>query len=347
MPTVIADFLQRHRLGLFLLAYALLVLYGSLYPFVWRPLQMWTPDFIGAPLPRFIMRSDLATNLLVYLPLGYCLTLYLEQRVRLRHMILLGALACAIFSFSMESVQVLVPSRTASNLDIALNTLGGWLGALLSRQHGRWLVWLERLHGWQAQWFREGLAARLGLLLILLWGLAQFSLVPFPGMGWLGLYLRPLDAGLAIARPNWPWGLAVFFEMAALGSFAAAMLRPGRYAGALALLFISAFLLKLWLAMVFLRAHLLGGILSLETAGGFIAAYWLLMLPPASRHRAATAAALLAAIVLLRLTLAKYLVVPHSHLFNIIGFADLAASLWPYLALGVLTWLAIERIRTS
>lgn len=345
MPTALIAILQRHRLGLFLLAYAMLVLYGSLYPFLWRPLHTWTPDFLWAPLPHFITRTDLATNLLIYLPLGYAATLYLARHFRLRHMILLGSLACLGCSLLMENAQVLLPGRNASNLDIALNGLGGWFGALLSRRHGSWLAWLNHVRNWQARWFRDGLAARLGLLLILAWVLAQFSLVPFPGMGWLGLYLRPLDAGLAIARPNWPWGLAVFFEMAALGSFTAVMLRPGRYASALALLFAAAFLLKVWLAVTFLRFNLLGGILSLETLGGFIGAYWLLMLPPASRHRAATAAALLAAIVLLRLTLAKYLVLPKSSPFNIVGFADLAASLWPYLALGVLGWLAVERIR--
>lgn len=346
MPTALIALLRRYRLGLFLLAYALLVLYGSLHPFRWHPLATWTPAFLAAPLPHFITRTDLATNLLIYLPLGYALTVYLARYFRLRHMILLGTLGCIVYSLLMESTQVLVPGRNASNLDVTLNGLGGWLGALLSRRHGHWLAWLSRAHGWQVQWFRDGLAAHLGLLLILIWVLAQFSLVPFPGMGWLGLYLRPLDTGLAIARPNWPWGLAIFFEMAALGSFAAAMLRPGRYAGALALLFVVAFLLKVWLAVMFLRFNLLGGILSLETLGGFLGAYWLLMLPPASRHRAATAAALLAAIVLLRLTLAQYLLVPKSNPFNIVGFADLAASLWPYLALGVLGGLAVERMRS-
>ncbi len=343
MPTALATVLQTRRLGLFLLAYALLVLYGSLYPFHWRDVATWSPRFLGAPLPHFITRTDLATNLLVYLPLGYALTLYLAHRRR--HMILLGTVICLGYSLTLESAQVLLPGRTASNLDIALNGLGAWLGALLSRRHGHWLAWLDRLRAWQAHWFRSGPIARLGLLLILVWGLAQFSLVPFPGMGWLGLYLRPLDAGLAITRPNWPWGLAIFLEMAALGSFAAAMLRPGRYAGALALLFVVAFLLKIWLAMVFLRFSLLGGIWSLETLAGFVGAYWLLMLPPAARHRAATAAALLAAIVLLRLTLAKYLLLPKSNPFNIVGLADLAASLWPYLALTVLAGLTVERLR--
>lgn len=337
-------FLRSHRLSLFLLGYVLLVLYGSLHPFHWRDAAEWTPAFLAAPLPQFITRTDLATNLLVYLPLGYALALYLS-RGRLRHMIALSALACLGYSLALESAQVLLPGRNASTLDIALNGLGAWLGAVLSRRHGQWMAWLNRVRGWRGHWFRASPATSLGLFLLALWVLAQFSLVPFPGMGWLPPYLRPLDAGLAIARPNWPWGLAIFLEMAALGSFAAALLRPGRYAGALAMLFVGAFLLKLWLAATFLKLTLLGGMLSLETLGGFFGAYWLLMLPPAARHRAATAAALLAAIVLLRLTLAKYLLLPKSNPFNIVGLADLAASLWPYLALAVLALLAAEKMR--
>lgn len=336
--------LRTHRLSVFLLGYALLVLYGSLHPFHWRESTDWSPAFLAAPLPNFITRTDLATNLLVYLPLGYALALHLS-RGRLRHMIALSALTCLGYSLTLESAQVLLPGRNASNLDIALNGLGGWLGAVLSHRHGQWTAWLDRMRSWQAHWFRSSPATSFGLLLLALWVLAQFSLVPFPGMGWLGLYLRPLDAGLAIARPNWPWGLAIFLEMAALGSLVATLLRPGRYAGALALLFVGAFALKAWLAAVFLKLTLLGGILSLETLGGFFAAYWLLMLPPAFRHRAATAASLLTAVVLLRLTLAKYLFLPKSNPFNIIGLADLAASLWPYLALAALAALAAEKAR--
>ena len=345
MSAAFVAFLRAHRLGLFLLGYALLVLYGSLHPFRWRGPADWSPAFLTAPLPHFITRTDLATNLLVYLPLGYALALFLARGRSVRHTLALGTLLCLAYSLSLESVQVLLPGRNASNLDIALNGLGAWLGALLARRHPRWTGWLARLGAWRADWFRPGLAAGLGLALLALWGLAQFSLVPFPGMGWLSLYLRPLDAGLAIARPNWPWGLAIFLEMAALGSFVAALLRPGRYAGTLALLFVGAFLHKLWLAATFLKLTLLGGMLSLETLGGFFGAYWLLMLPPAARHRAATAAALLAAIVLLRLTLAKYLLLPKSNPFNIVGLADLAASLWPYLALAVLALLAAEKMR--
>lgn len=344
LNATLATLLQRRSLALFLLGYAALILYGSLHPFgPWLPVGEWSPGFLVAALPRFITRTDLTTNLLAYAPLGYALALLLARSHSRRHSLLLASLLCLGYSFVLENLQTLLPNRNASNLDIALNGLGGWLGGLLARQHRRWLAWLELFLRWRERWFLPGAASNAGLILLLLWPLAQFSLMPFPAMGWVALYLRPIEAGLAIAKPNWPWLLAIFLEMAVLGSFAASLLRPGRYAGPLALLFVSAFAMKVMIALLLLRFGVLGGVLSLETLGGFIAAYWFLLLPPAARQRLVTAAALLGTVVLLRLTLAKYLLLPTSNPFNIVGLADLTASLWPYLALATLLALAWRR----
>ena len=73
---------------LFLVLYAGLIAFGSLYPFTGlKGLEHWTGQFITAPLPRFITRNDISTNVLAYLPLGYALALHLglpRRRLRAR-----------------------------------------------------------------------------------------------------------------------------------------------------------------------------------------------------------------------------------------------------------------------
>lgn len=327
-------------LSWFLGLYAGLVLFGTLYPFRdWLPWQTWSPAFLFAPPPPFITRTDLLTNVLVYAPLGYALALKLSPRLPRRRMILAAAALCLGFSLLLESLQVLLPQRIASNVDIASNGLGALLGGLLARQHPRWLRLAQAIGRWRGQWFQGGAVVNLGLALLGLWFLAQFSLVPVSGLGWLPLYLQPIEAGLALARLNGAWFGAVFLEMAALGAVAALLLRPGRRVWGLTLLFASALLTKVLIALLLLRLKVLGGVLSLETLAAFVAAYWLLRLPILRRQGLAAAAALLAGIVVLRLALGKFILIPNASPFNIVGLADLTGSLWPYLGL---VWLVLS-----
>jgi hypothetical protein len=112
------------------------------------------------------------------------------------------------------------------------------------------------------------------------------ALLPFPGTGWLDLHLRPVDMPPeSIEQINPAWLLAVFFEIAGVGAFMTTLLRPGRYASAVLLLFIAGFMLKLLAATLLLKLRVVGGVLSLETLLGFILALWLLLLPTVSRQR--------------------------------------------------------------
>lgn len=343
MPTPLADRPTGPGLPLFLAAYAGLILFGTLYPFSdWLPWRQWSGGFLTEPPPPFITRTDLITNLLVYAPLGYALALLISPRLPRRRMILAAAAMCLGYSLLLESLQGLLPNRIASNVDIATNTLGALFGGLLTRQHPRWLRLGLALQRWRGDWFRGGATVNAGLALLGLWYLAQFSLVPVAGLGWLPLYLQPIEAGLALAKFNLPWFSAIFLEMAALGAVAALLLRPSRRGRGLSLLFLSALLTKVLIALLLLRLKVLGGVLSLETLLGFIGAYWLLFLPVVRRHPLAAAGVLLAGIVTLRLALGKFLLIPDARLFNIVGLADLAGSLWPYLGLALLGALALE-----
>ena len=331
-----------HPHRIFLLAYAALIAFGSLHPFSgWQGLERWSLEFVTAPLPRYLTRTDLITNLLVYLPLGYALALLFGAPARGSPGIFFALSVGALYSLALESLQQLLPGRIASNLDVFLNILGTGAGALLSLQHRRWLRTWTTLHRWRRHWFQPGAAANMGLGLLALWGLAQFSLLPFPGAGWLELHLRPLDDPFGgIERINAPWLLAIFLEMAVLGAFTACLLKPGRYVRALVILFVAAFLLKLLAAMSLLKMRVLGGVLSLETLLAFFLAYWLLLLPLVSRWRRLVTGLLLSLILYTRLLLASYLFWPDVPMLNIVGLAKAVASLWPWFAGIVLAWLS-------
>lgn len=318
-----------------LAGYIVFILVSSLHPYSgWQPVDAWSFEFITAPLPPFITRTDLSTNFLVYLPLGYLLAINLAQPRRRGRAVLFSALAGLTLSLTLESLQQLIPGRIASNLDALLNALGTLTGALLSLHHRRLMRAARRARSWRHAWFRPGLGVNLGLALVALWGLAQFSLLPVPGAGWLELHLRPLDTAPAgLAQLNLAWFTAVALEMAALGAFTASLLRPGRYVSALVLLFLLAFTNKLLAATVLLKLKVVGGVLSLETLSAFVVAFWLLLTPWVSRHRLVSAASLLVVILLMRVWLGSYLLLPNTSLLNIVGLAKTVASLWPWCAL--------------
>ncbi|HEX8980486.1 MAG TPA: VanZ family protein [Parasulfuritortus sp.] len=320
-----------------LLAYVVVIVVGSLYPFVgWRPLASWSDDFLSASMPRYITRNDVSTNLLAYLPFGYLLARYLYRPSRRRLPILLVWLTGALLSLAMESLQVLIPTRIASNLDILLNGLGALTGALLALHHTRWLRAGQAMYRWRHTWFREH-GATLGLWLLVLWLLSQFALIPQPGVGWLYLNLGATNHKLSgIQLFNTPWFFSMFLELTALGTFTACLLKPGRYVGAVFLLLVTASGLKLLAWAILMKPKVMGNILSPETLAAFILALWLLLLPVVSRHRRMAAIALLGITVLGRMLVVHSPLWPSGSLLNLVGLARHVAALWPWLALAYL-----------
>lgn len=330
-----------------LVAYGAVIVVASLYPFTgWRGALADTADFLFASMPRYITRNDVSTNLLAYLPLGYLVALRLFRPGQRALPIVLACLAGGLLSVVLEGLQAHLPGRIASNLDVFLNALGALAGALLALHHARWLRAWRAMRRWRADWFKPHGEATLGLWLLLLWGLTQFALLPQPGVGWLDLHLRPIDSLPAhIQQLNAPWFVAMFLEIAALGAFTACLLRPGRYASAVFLLFLSAFALKLLVSAMLLKLRVLGGILSLETLAAFVLALWLLLLPSVSRHRHGVAMALLVVIVVGRAWFVPSPLWPSGSLINLVGLARHLAALWPWLALAYLVQRAIGAAR--
>ncbi|MDD4887382.1 MAG: VanZ family protein, partial [Thiomonas sp.] len=172
MPTQTQPARPVSRFSRYALAgYALLIVYASLYPFSdWRWQGLMPFDFVRAPLPRYITASDLLINVGGYLPLGYLLARTLPARwPRWLSWLVASVLASAV-SFSMESLQALLPMRVSSNLDWLTNSVGGVLGAAICV----WLLPRLRLAAllrlWRERWFAPHVGD--GLLLLALWPVA-------------------------------------------------------------------------------------------------------------------------------------------------------------------------------
>ncbi|TMH85180.1 MAG: teicoplanin resistance protein VanZ, partial [Betaproteobacteria bacterium] len=107
-------------------AYVPLVIYASLDPFSgWRDRGLPPFAFLAAPFPRPIPVFDVVANIIGYTPLGFLAVLAVYPW--LRHGYALGfGLACSVLlSFALESLQLYLPTRTSSNLDLLANTGGG------------------------------------------------------------------------------------------------------------------------------------------------------------------------------------------------------------------------------
>jgi VanZ family protein len=308
---------------------------GSLYPLTgWRSFSDWSASFLFADLPRYITRNDISTNLLAYTPLGYLFALSLFRPGHRSLAILKACLVGGLFSLVMESLQVLLPGRVASNLDIFLNSLGTLTGALLALHHTRWLRAGQAIYRWRQNWFLIDRKTSPGLWLLLLWLLTQFALVPLPGVGWLNIHLYQSNhLPDSIQMVNTPWFLATLLELMVLGTFTACLLRPGRYVGAIFLLLTIVFAFKLLTWTMLMKPKVMGGILSPETLAAFVVALWLLLLPIVSRNRRRVAIALLIAIDLGRLAFVNSPFWPNGSLLNLMGLARHLAVLWPWLAL--------------
>ncbi|NMM08348.1 VanZ family protein [Polaromonas sp.] len=178
-----------------------LVVYASLYPFnEWRDQGISPLRFLSAPLPQYWTGFDVAINVLGYAPLGFLLALSALRSRRVSWAITAAVVAGALLSLGMETLQSYLPSRVPSNVDLALNTLGAWLGACCA-----WALeksgLVDRWSRFRARWFAQD--ARGALVLLMLWPLALLFPASVP-LG-LGQVFERLESALAEALDNTPF----------------------------------------------------------------------------------------------------------------------------------------------
>lgn len=212
-------------------SYACLIVYGSLYPFSgWSPPSGGLFEFL-VPAPRFHQSlADLLTNLLAYMPLGLLLA-HRARRLQLRgNPIVRATLVGAALSCAVEFVQIFLPSRVSSGIDLLANTLGTMIGAVLARYTGRDAPTREMLVRWRDRWFVQGTTADLGLFAVAAWTLSRLMpVVPSLDVGKLRTALAPLARVVADPHAFSGWqflGDAMIF--AGMGSIACSLVRPGR-----------------------------------------------------------------------------------------------------------------------
>ena len=154
------------------LVYALLLIYGSLYPFTdWYWPSEHLEEFLFKSLPRYYTRFDLLVNLLAYAPFGFFTLLALYPRLRSNLALIITLLLSGILSIALESIQGFLAWRIASNLDVLMNTLGALLGALLALPACTLLLRYPQIRQWRKSWFSH--EASLGCVLLGLWLAAQ------------------------------------------------------------------------------------------------------------------------------------------------------------------------------
>lgn len=166
-----------------------LIAYGSLYPFNFKPDVQ--NDLWGA-LSQLSWaragRGDRISNVLLYLPLGFCLYLWLNGRFRRGASVTVATLLGTLLSLAIEVAQVYVSKRVPSLTDLVLNSGGTLLGAIGGMG---WAALSHLMHipaRAEKQTRDPGAALLIGLWLA--WRFAPF--VPQLDLGKLKAALRPL-----------------------------------------------------------------------------------------------------------------------------------------------------------
>lgn len=184
--------------------FAGLVLYASLYPFegwVFRGQDPWA--WLLEPWPRYWTAFDVMANFVGYVPLGLLIGLAHIRNRWPGWVWCVAALLPLALSWVIETLQVFLPVRVPSRLDLVLNASGGLLGVLLAGLLA--LTGTERR--WDAvrsRWFDA--QARGSLVLLALWPFALLYPAPVPfGLGQVAARLSaPLDT-LLVDTPFHAW----------------------------------------------------------------------------------------------------------------------------------------------
>ena len=355
------DSRRRTRLPHVLAAlYGLAIVYASLEPFhPWLTPPPNTPFFLFTTSVR-MPRVDVALNVLAYVPFGLFVALTQGGHAPARRIgwtIAVGA----TMSFAMESLQMYIPPRVASPLDLVANVAGAAIGAVVGTVLARNHAARETIYRARSRLFLPGHLGDVGLALMLLWLVAQTN----PGMPLFSVTFDESPATIAaIAAPARDAAppkdnadsvvqvAATAFQVLGVGLFAALLMRQRRGTGTIvAALILAALLTKSIAAAVMLKPMVWTGWVKPGTlvgiALGAVALRAALVLPRPAQVAACAIALLssLGAPVLAPESLAARAPAgifdwPFGQLMNYNGLTRAALLVWPVLTAAWLFALA-------
>ena len=291
--------LTRARLRIWLaIGYAMFIVYASLSPFSgWREQGMDFFEMLQVPLRLTYTGFDTTLNFLSYLPFGLLVGLALRAWFGALASVITSLLLGMWLSASMEYLQMYLPTRISSNMDILSNSTGMLIGALLAVGLVLWPWLLTRLTYWRGSLFQYGKAMDFGLALLALWMFGQIN----PSLPMLGnVFISEVASQPFVTLPPEPFdgweSIAVTLNLLMLGSLLLTLLRAPRnlVMSLLAVLSMVA-LVKFITAAVLLRSWaLLLWINSEAVLGMLLGMLLLLMLLSLSRAAAIYAGAVIA-----------------------------------------------------
>ena len=338
-----------------LLAYTLLVIDASLYPFSgWRDLGLPPFAYLSAPWPRHALGFDVFVNVVGYVPLGIVTGLALYPRLGGFFLVAGSALYCGALSAALEAVQSYLPSRISSQVDLLTNAAGGLIGALIAARIAGPVLERGRLREWRVRWFEPD--ASRGLVLAALW----FGALVYPepltlGGGALLKFFDPTLPEGVVAAFGLEFVAATFrqaegvvcaFSLFGAGLLFANLLRRVQPFGTQYLL-VFGFVVATAVTKMFMSAFLFEDAThfvwpTIGARWGFVAGFFALSLalPLSPRLRTALGFAAIAAVIALVNALPDNPYVnsvagawTRGRLMNFFGLAEGLNLVWPFLAL--------------
>jgi VanZ family protein len=205
--------MKRRLLTILCVAYLLLLAYASLMPFdlvlsgdqavrrLRRVAQVWPFD----PHAR-LSRSDLLSNVLLYVPLGLLASTRLALwRGRSAPAAAGGAVALVVAtSLTVEGLQLLSAARTPSAADLLWNAAGGLFGAAAGAAAGR-AMWARLIRWLRRRWRTRPVSIAAGAMAAALGAAALFPFRPTLLLADLGRNIKRSHVRLAGGLAVHPW----------------------------------------------------------------------------------------------------------------------------------------------